>query len=258
MCGIFGIGFLSKCRNPKFITQVIKGLLTSVEDRGTDAAGVAFVSDTKVYVVKDGVPGNTLSKSIKFKDACEEMINEDLLQIIGHCRAQTKGSFLHNVNNHPIVSNKVIGVHNGQVSNDDTLFKKYAKQVGMTREGEVDTEIIFKLIDHYNDDSKDTDLVKSVYKSLEELNGSFACAFTHSEKPHILGLFRTYNPTIVRHYLKDNMIMYCSADSLIDSALDKFKNNKLSGYKKLKYGYKSAMFINLQTGKFHTVSDLPS
>ena len=257
MCGIFGIGFLSKCKNHEFVIQLIKELLNSVEIRGTDASGVAFISDTKIYVVKDGVSGKTLSKSMKFREACEEMVNENLLQIIGHCRAQTKGSFLHDVNNHPIVANKIIGVHNGQVSNDDILFDKYVKQGNMIRAGEVDTEIIFRLMDYYTN-NKNTDIVKSVYKALEELNGSFSCAFTHVDKPHILGLFRVYNPTTVRHYIKDDMVIYCSAGNLINVALNKFKTSKLSEYKELTYGYKSAMFINLQTGKFHTVSDLPA
>jgi len=44
MCGIFGMGFLSKHKDPKFITQLTTELLNSVEIRGTDASGVASVN----------------------------------------------------------------------------------------------------------------------------------------------------------------------------------------------------------------------
>ena len=256
MCGIFGMGFLSKCKNPKFITQLTAELLNSVEIRGTDASGVAFISDKKVYVVKDGVSGSVLSKSIKFKTACEEMINEDLLQIIGHCRAQTKGSYLNNLNNHPIISDKVVGVHNGYVSNDDDLFRHYNQQTSMPREGEVDTEIIFRLIDHFNKHNENN-LMRSVSLTSKEIEGSFACAFAQADKPHILGLFRLYNPTVIRYYKRNNMLLYCSTDTLINLALKEVKYNILQDYSDFPYNSKSSLFINLQTGKFNRVASLP-
>ncbi len=257
MCGIFGMGFLSPCKNPKTIAQLTAELLNSVEVRGTDAAGVAFVSDTKIHVVKDGVSGSVLSKSIKFKNACEEMINENLLQIIGHCRAETKGTYLHNVNNHPVIAEKVVGVHNGFVMNDDDLFEYYGEQNSITRGGEVDTEIIFRLIDYHNK-RNDNNLIDSVSSAMAELSGSFACAFTQTEKPHILGLFRLYNPTVIRHYVKDNMILYCSTDNLIDLAINQVKEKALLDYTKCTYDAKSSLFINLHSGKFLTVSNLPT
>jgi len=250
MCGIFGIGFLSKCKDPQFITQLITELFNEVEIRGTDASGIAFVSNTKIHVIKDGMPGKQFSKSIKFKEACKEMVNEDLLQVIGHCRLKTKGSFLQNVNNHPIVANKVIGVHNGIVTNDDALFDHY----NIHRTGRVDTEIIFKLIDYFNNNNDN--LINSTSNTIEELHGNFSCAFTHIDKPHILGLFKTYNPTIIRHYVKDNMLIYCSLDTLIENSLNKIENKNLSDYHKFPYESNSMLFINLQTGKFNRVKDL--
>ncbi len=255
MCGIFGIGFLSKNKNPKFVTQLITELLNEVKIRGTDAAGVAFISNTKIHVIKDGMSGESLSKSTKFKNACKEMINEDLLQIIGHCRLQTKGTFLNNVNNHPIVANKIIGIHNGFVTNDDELFKQYKESATMIRAGAVDTEVIFRLIDHFSSHNN-MDLVKSTVLALKYLEGSFACAFTHTNKPHILGLFRFNNPTVIRYYVKDGLIIYCSADSLIGNALNRIKEKKLSSYRHLQYSIRSALFINLQTGKFSRVKEL--
>jgi len=255
MCGIFGIGFLSKNKNPKFVTQLITELLNEVKIRGTDAAGVAFINNTKIHVIKDGVSGESLSKSTKFKDACKNMINENLLQIIGHCRLQTKGTFLNNVNNHPIIANKIIGIHNGFVINDDALFEQYTKSESILRAGEVDTEIIFRLIDHFSKYSN-ANLIKSTILALKHLEGNFACAFIHTDKPHVLGLFRSYNPTVIRCYVKDNLIIYCSTDSLINNALDKIKEKKLSSYYNIPYNTKSALFINLQTGKFSRIKKL--
>ena len=255
MCGIFGIGFLSRYKNYEFIKKLIEELFKSVEQRGTDAAGIIFVSKKKIHIIKNGIAGHDLINTDKFKMACKLMINDDLIQIIGHCRLQTKGSYLRDVNNHPIVSNSVIGVHNGYVSNDDKLFEHYKSIIKLTRTGEVDTEIIFKLIDYY---AKKTniDLVKSTIKATKELEGDFACAFVHSQKPYILSLFKKFNPTVIRHYIKDNIIIYCSKNSYIDQSIEQIKNNLLNNYNTIEYNNKSGFFINLLNGKYQKVNNL--
>jgi len=255
MCGIFGIGFLSKCKNYEFIETLTKELFKIVEKRGTDASGITFASKKKIHVIKEGIAGSRLIDTDKFKIACNTMINDDLLQIIGHCRLQTKGSYLQNVNNHPIISNSVIGVHNGFVSNDDKLFKHYKSITELTRAGEVDTEIIFRLID-YHAKKNNMDLIKATVETTKELDGDFACAFTHSQKPYILGLFKKFNPTVIRHYIKDNIIIYCSNDSYISDSIKETNNYVLGDYSNIKYENKSGMFINLLDNKYQKVNNL--
>ena len=255
MCGIFGIGFLSRCKNYEFIETLTKELFKTVEKRGTDASGITFVSKKKIHVIKEGIAGSSLIDTNKFKMACKIMIDDELLQIIGHCRLQTKGSYLQNVNNHPIVSNSVIGVHNGFVSNDDRLFEYYKPITELTRAGEVDTEIIFRLID-YHAKKNNIDLIKATDETTKEVEGDFACAYTHSQKPYILGLFKKFNPTVIRHYIKDNIIIYCSNDSYINEALKQTNNNWLGNYDDIKYENKSGMFINLLNNKYQIVNNL--
>jgi len=252
MCGIFGIGFLSKYNDYEFIEKLVVKLFKLVESRGTDAAGVAFVSKNKIHVVKDGVPGRFLTESLKFKTACKKMLNKDLIQIIGHCRLQTKGSYLHNINNHPIVANSIVGVHNGYVINDDKIFNYYNE---LQRVGEVDTEAIFRLID-YNAKNPDIDLIKSTIKTSKKLDGDFACAFTHSQKPYLLGLFRKYNPTVIRHYSNDNLIIYSSKESFIDDSIKETNDYVLGDYSNIEYKSKSGIFINLLNGRYNTVDNL--
>ena len=255
MCGIFGIGFLSSCKNYEFIETLTKELFKIVEKRGTDASGITFVSKDKIHVIKEGIAGSSLIDTNKFKMACKIMIDDELLQIIGHCRLQTKGSYLQNVNNHPIVSNSVIGVHNGFVSNDDRLFEYYKPITELTRAGEVDTEIIFRLID-YHAKKNNIDLIKATDETTKEVEGDFACAYTHSQKPYILGLFKKFNPTVIRHYIKDNIIIYCSNDSYINEALKQTNNNWLGNYDDIKYENKSGMFINLLNNRYQIVNNL--
>lgn len=252
MCGIFGIGFLSKYKDYNFIIELTKELLNTVEQRGTDASGVAFITDTKIHIIKNGKSGSVLSNSLKFKNMCKKVANENLLQIIGHCRAETKGSFLHNANNHPIVTNEIVGVHNGFIQNDDKLFKEYPEYI---RDGKVDTEIIFRLIDHYSQ-QENINLIGAVKKTVTKIKGTFACAFVHMMKPHILCLFKEKNPTIIRHYVDNNLIIYCSTDYLIQKALDKIKNNNLKKFNDFPYQSNSSLFINLQTGKFSRDFDM--
>ena len=71
-----------------------------------------------------------------------------LLSIVGHCRQKTKGTERNNANNHPIVRDLIVGVHNGMIHNDDITFNNYKDAI--KRNGEVDSEIIFALIEYFS------------------------------------------------------------------------------------------------------------
>lgn len=64
---------------------------------------------------------------------------------IVHTRQHTQGSPQFNVNNHPIRTGPIVGVHNGMVMNDGEIFRSLA-DAGVERQGLVDSEAIFAAI----------------------------------------------------------------------------------------------------------------
>jgi len=257
MCGIFGIAFLQehKINNPKIIKIILRKLFDQSELRGRDATGIAFATDSDVSVIKHNICATKFIKSNFYEKAEELHIDktlERLRVIIGHTRARTKGTPLDRNNNHPVVTNRVIGIHNGNISNDDDLFGEYIKTFPSVfrRKGRVDTEIIFRLIDHYKH-HVGLPIHDAVSTTNKLIKGNYACAFIDATTPWMLYLFRDWAPTDVIYYPEYGLVMFSSAESFIKRAVEGF--NFGLGVK-LDYDKESCLFINTISNKIATFS----
>ena len=85
--------------------------------------------------------------------------------VLLHTRFATKGHQSEWANNHPVLYGTVFTTHNGTIRNDDRLFDKYELK---GRAGQVDSEIIPALLDHFTFDRAE--------KAFEEFTGGFATA----------------------------------------------------------------------------------
>lgn len=219
MCTICGFGLLKghKIRNDKAMRKLISRLIMKNTGFNTSATGVAFGCEEEVRVVKQNIPGGRFVESSNYLNAGirrvvlpmpshPDIINTrpwpgDLSTVLGHCRLKTKGEATNNANNHPIICSNVVGIHNGVIYNDDILFDKFGKE--LVRIGEVDSEIIFSLIDYY---SRNTDVDQAIKIALEDIQGSLACAMLHREFPHSIWLFRRTSPCEVYIYKEVGLI----------------------------------------------------
>jgi glucosamine 6-phosphate synthetase-like amidotransferase/phosphosugar isomerase protein len=139
MCGIAGF-CLNKDEHIN-ARQVSMALLGQIVSRGADATGAAWVQSDKatkkatIAVSKAPVPGSVFDPYIK-------QMPTGARRVILHTRWATKGSPQNNLNNHPIVSGKIVGVHNGVLTNDDAIFDYFRE----TRKAQVDSEAAFALL----------------------------------------------------------------------------------------------------------------
>lgn len=231
MCAICGISFQknSKVFNSTMIHQILNKLLINCQVRGRSATGVAVANDKEIKVVKNNMPAKEFVKSTEFREVLKNHVSltkeisiggtsKRLIQIIGHCRMPTKGSALNNKNNHPIVTDTFVGVHNGVISNDDDLFKTH--QNSFKRNGEVDSEIIFKLIEKYYLSSKNME--SAILSASNELVGSSVCAFITTHNTHLLWLFRNNGPISILHYKDVGIIVFASVREHITKAVKGF------------------------------------
>lgn len=118
MCGIFGIVYhdrLSPATRLK--SRILLNFLAVVSsDRGNDATGVATVDqDGSARVYKQTVPATTMV----FQKPWNRLIRaipETTFAIVGHTRQKSVGE--NSVANaHPHVFNKLVGTHNGTITN---------------------------------------------------------------------------------------------------------------------------------------------
>lgn len=94
----------------------IKTFLLEMEYGGKDATGIAFISeDDFVYAKQKGGAKDVLPQDFETKI---EELTASSKAIMLHTRASTHGSPNNNNNNHPLVGNKYMLVHNGIVHTD--------------------------------------------------------------------------------------------------------------------------------------------
>lgn len=243
MCGIGGILMFPMERNEmqvEFIRGLIADLAVENMKRGRDATGIAtFKKDGSHNVFKHNVKAEKFVQLETWHDFLKENVTNETTNILIHTRASTQGSPKNNDNNHPIVSATSIGVHNGIIYNDDQLFKKE----NLFRQAEVDSEVIFRLLD------KEVFNKKTASKNVaEKLSGVFAVAYVKKDEPSKLNFFRNTNPTTFAYIKELNIIVFASLKTYIEDAL------KYLIYE-AEYLYKDSNIVNVETVSYYSPSE---
>lgn len=154
MCGI--VGYIGK---EKCISKIISGL-ESLEYRGYDSAGIAYVKDNTVTIKKEQGRIANLKESLN--------LDEESYMGIGHTRWATHGKPCQ-INSHPHKVGKVTVVHNGIIENYESLKKELSEYEWVS---ETDSEVVTALIDKLY--KEDNDMVKLLSKLKNYLVGSYA------------------------------------------------------------------------------------
>jgi glutamine---fructose-6-phosphate transaminase (isomerizing) len=185
MCGI--VGYIGKKHDG--IEVVLDGL-QSLEYRGYDSAGVAFLDkNNQANVVKQvGQVANVRTALEKLKTAKSQLA-------IGHTRWATHGApNIKNAHPHFNADQTIFVVHNGIIENAASLREKLVK-AGYSFVSETDTEVIPHLIDYHYKQKKN--FAKAFETALEELEGAYAIATFSSHEPGQLYAARLSSPLVV-------------------------------------------------------------
>jgi glucosamine 6-phosphate synthetase-like amidotransferase/phosphosugar isomerase protein len=213
MCGIGGVMMFPKNRSAEelqFIRLLATGIAVENQRRGRDSTGFVTFSPQLFNLFKHPMKADTMIETAPFKQYIRRAINRNTKNVLIHTRAGTKGSEQNNLNNHPIESRHYIGVHNGMIHNDDMLFKKH----NLFRAAEVDSEVIFRLLDTRGD-AVDDEGLKFV---AEELSGAFTTAFVPKKDKNKMFLIRNDNPVTLFYIPSLNIIAFASIDNYVRSA----------------------------------------
>lgn len=191
MCGIGGIRRLEDDSGhlaPPIESNQIEMLLNSLEYRGNDAAGVALVSlSGEIFVHKNNRPAWEVTGSDDYQNFITEHLNDDILMALVHTRKATKGTPYKNENNHPLIKDAGVCVHNGMISNDDHLFGS----LKLERGAETDSDILRAILD------AEGGVNKKALKAMSAVSGSVASALVHPSDPTKLMLLRSGNPLVL-------------------------------------------------------------
>ena len=172
MCGI--VGYIG---SSNAIDIILNGLET-LEYRGYDSSGIAFLDDNKIDVVK------TVGRISNLREKLEnEYKNKTSNFGIGHTRWATHG-VPSDENSHPHLSmnSKFAVVHNGIIENY-LLLKEELLKKKFDFKSETDTEVIPQLLE----DLDDGDFLSTVFKMKEKVKGSYAFGILKEDTKELIG-----------------------------------------------------------------------
>ncbi|MDR1891889.1 MAG: glutamine--fructose-6-phosphate transaminase (isomerizing) [Oscillospiraceae bacterium] len=180
MCGI--IGFVG---HSNAVPVLIDGL-KRLEYRGYDSAGIAVSSDNGLKVLKRKGRLEMLEHAL-----AENPVSGNTG--IGHTRWATHGE-PSDVNSHPHLGSdcRVAVVHNGIIENFKAL-RAWLEEKGVRFASETDSEVIAQLAEHYYNG----DVLDTVIKLAERLEGSYALGIMCADRPGELIAVKKDNPLII-------------------------------------------------------------
>mgnify|MGYP002747588937 FL=1 len=181
MCGI--VGYIG---SSNAIDIILKGLET-LEYRGYDSSGIAFLENDKIDVVK------TLGRISNLREKLENEYKNKTSNIgVGHTRWATHG-VPSDENSHPHLSmnSKFAVVHNGIIENYLHLKEELLNK-NFVFKSETDTEVIPQLLE----DLDDGDFLSTVFKMKAKVKGSYAFGILRQDTNELIGT-RKESPLIV-------------------------------------------------------------
>lgn len=169
MCGIVGIVKREdSVLSHSAARDIFVRLLLESQSRGKDSSGLASLRDECVEVCKAPASASRLISSGILDEVLRN--HSRSLCLMGHARMETDGTFSCQGNNHPIVRDNILVIHNGIIVNHKELFASHSD---IRRDLDVDTEIIPALLGKLLSPGNP---VESASEALRQLQGSFSCA----------------------------------------------------------------------------------
>ena len=181
MCGI--VGYIGYEQAGPFL---LDGLQT-LEYRGYDSAGICLNDGSNLIVKKAKGKVNDLRELTHDGKDTKGTVG------IGHTRWATHGE-PSDVNAHPHLSEsgRFAVVHNGIIENYKQL-KEYLTSKGIVFRSMTDTEVIAQLLEYYYKG----DLIETIIRVLEKLDGSYALGVISQENPDEIIAVRKESPLII-------------------------------------------------------------
>ena len=195
MCGI--VGYIGE----NDALPILMSGLKQLEYRGYDSAGVAFLQDDTLKVIKKQGRLKILEDILKddgYLPSGETPLSQKGIHMgIGHTRWATHGA-PSDENSHPHLSRsgRLCVVHNGIIENYIEL-RDHLIEKGYTFTSQTDTEVIAHLIEFHYLTNCNNDLFYAVQTTLLEVEGSYALGVLCTDYPDTIIAARKDSPLVI-------------------------------------------------------------
>jgi hypothetical protein len=241
MCGIVGIiqyeSRVDRVVRAKALRILFSDIMLLTEPRGDDATGIYQVhADGDWMMAKKGQKVSQFLYEVGGKDdpitysdfmGTWDQHEMEMTALVGHCRKATVGSRgQNNDDNHPFAvqldeRNAILGVHNGTLTNHETIFKNLTCK--LPRQGSVDSESIFHLM--YEETEKGTKhMTGDILRRMgERIDGAYAVIAVNTRFPNQISVFREGRPTDMIMIAPLNIVILASMRKFVEEALAKYE-----------------------------------
>ena len=251
MCGIFGLAVTNQFnkRYPRKIIDITNNLFLFSQTRGSEAAGLAINNELEINVLKQASSPKNFIKEDGYKKLFSKTLNlpnneskkdafNQHFSLIGHSRLVTNGDQSEGINNQPVISKGIVGVHNGIITNEEELLNQ---NKFITKESSLDSEILFKLF--RNNFIKEKDIFKSINKTISKVKGSLSVAYFLEEEPKLV---LTTNTGSIFYVLSNEIFLFASERFILKKLIKKFKEIKINSSDISQLKVKNALYLNLE------------
>lgn len=227
MCGVVGVlRFGEHPVVPSYNMSALflaTSLLESSENRGPDATGVSALFDNGNFFIQKMAIGaaefitRSGGKSEDYEGLMAILRNyskSHMRCFIGHCRKKSVGELV-NSDNHPIKAGNIVGVHNGTLKNDKEIFKNLDCQ----RDGKVDSEAIFRLLQHYTNDCTLPFTKEALVEVCTRLEGTYSFIAYNANNPYQVVSAKDGRPAEYCFIRPLGLVLIASETKFIDRAL---------------------------------------
>ncbi|MBO4241816.1 MAG: glutamine--fructose-6-phosphate transaminase (isomerizing) [Clostridiales bacterium] len=192
MCGI--VGYIG----PRNTLGILLNGLSTLEYRGYDSAGVSFIQDGRLELIKKKGYVKELREAVAQAGfTLDDRHTNRISAGIGHTRWATHGA-PSDENSHPHMSmnGKLCVVHNGIIENYAEL-RRFLKKKGYVFASETDTEVAAQLIEYYYGLNDNKDINAAVRRALKDIVGSYALCVLCVDEPDRLICAKKDNPIVL-------------------------------------------------------------
>jgi predicted glutamine amidotransferase len=214
MCGLTGYARLASGPNDGLCKVAFEELMLATKHRGTHATGfAAFRRDHPPLIWKKAVDAKTAIESTAWKDATAGIV-KDTEVVMGHVRYATHDNSHLDEAAHPFQYGKVIGAHNGVISNWRQIETEL-RPIDKMKPWIVDSEAAFALLDRE----------KKPAAALRRLHGWFALSWV---KGRSLFFCRSTGTTLAGAYVPALRALFWNSERKV--LMDVLKNLNLAPY----------------------------
>ena len=232
MCGLFGISAKknNNLENSTLLENDLKVLTKRSQQRGSDTFGVVIKDQHENSIFKINQDPSEALKRSDFKEFLNKKLNDrksEYISIIGQTRLVTNGSKFSEINNQPLVTKNIIGVHNGiftnlEINESNSKTKNY-ESISIKSDS-------LKFYEQLSDLVVENEFIKNYLDLLQKVRGNYSIAFALKDYEDI---YLSSNCGSLYYYYDENVNFFCFASEkniLLNYLKDSefFNKNKFS------------------------------